>query len=388
MKKTKKIPYTPKYKFGGFEKTIFTPDADDKKKMKKFGKQAGTAAYGVGEGVLDTVTMGATDQLTDKGYTALQKAGNSTEDEMREQNSIRGFGNAGGAAIGFAVNPGAGGAAISQAGKGLGAGVSEGNKSKGWAQDAGMALTTAGKVGSMAYGMAGSPMTPGMEAQASSFNSSDFGQGLGKYNKFMGQGNAAGGMEGSEEGMGGMGSPLGIMNMLSGMGGMGAGTEMPINKYGGYMKYDNGGLTPKQVAAADQAFGRINHYERRGSGDENAITAYKAQIDSLYRNPKYDIVNKIDSLNKVYPTVNNDFEDVPFNTIFNPDKEYNKNLIYKKENLSGASIPYMQKNEPQNLNKFEITILNGMIILGKYTFPKILELSRSTVDVFVKQSAK
>jgi len=243
MKKTKKIPYTPKYKIGGIfskeERSIFNPDADDKKKMKKFGKQAGTAAYGVGEGVLDVVTMGATDQLTDKGYTALQKAGNSTEDEMREQNSIRGFSNAGGAAIGFAVNPASGGAAISQAGKGLGAGVSEGNKSKGWAQDAGIALNTAGKVGSMAYGMAGSPMTPGMEAQASSFNSSDFGQGLGKYNEFMGQGNMKNlmGMMGGAEG-----DPSGIMGILGGMGGMGEGSEMPINKYGGYMKYAMGGM--------------------------------------------------------------------------------------------------------------------------------------------------
>jgi len=137
-------------------------------------------------------------------------------------------------------------------------------------------------------------------------------------------------------------------------------------KYGGYMAYGGGlqkyqgdkqgsqvTLTPQQVAAADQAFGRIDHYSIRGQDDENANTAYKAQIDSLYRNPKYDIVSKIDSLNKVYPTVNEGLEDVPFNTIFNPDKEYNKNLIYKKENISGASIPYMQKNEPQNLNKFE-----------------------------------
>jgi hypothetical protein len=126
-----------------------------------------------------------------------------------------------------------------------------------------------------------------------------------------------------------------------------------LQKYQGDKQGSQVTLTPQQVAAADQAFGRIDHYSIRGQDDENANTAYKAQIDSLYRNPKYDIVSKIDSLNKVYPTVNEGLEDVPFNTIFNPDKEYNKNLIYKKENISGASIPYMQKNEPQNLNKFE-----------------------------------
>lgn len=257
MKKTKKIPYTPKYKFGGFEKTIFTPDADDKKKMKKFGKQAGTAAYGVGEGVLDTVTMGATDQLTDKGYTALQKAGNSTEDEMREQNSIRGFGNAAGAVGGAFINPGATAAAIGQVGKGLGAGVSEGNKSKDWAQGAGMALNTAGKVGSMAYGMSGSPMTPGMEAQAGNFNSSSFGQGLGKYNEFMGQGNMKG-LMGMMGGMEGAEGASGIMGML---GGMGAGAEMPINKYGGYMKYEMGGEEPIHEYATKDG-NNINYYKK------------------------------------------------------------------------------------------------------------------------------
>lgn len=251
MKKTKKIPYTPKYKFGGFEKTIFTPDADDKKKMKKFGKQAGTAAYGVGEGVLDVATMGATDQLTDKGYTALQKAGNSTEDEMREQNSIRGFGNAAGAIGGAFINPSATSAAIGQVGKGLGAGVSEGNKSKGWAQDAGMALNTAGKVGSMAYGMSGSPMTSGMEAQAGNFNSSSFGQGLGKYNEFMGQGNTASGINGAN-------SPLGIMNMLGGMGGMGEGAEM---KYGGYMKYAMGGMNKYPGGGMGEGTGQVELQE-------------------------------------------------------------------------------------------------------------------------------
>ena len=239
MKKSKKIPYTPKYKFGGFEKTIFTPDKDDKQKMKKFGKQAGTAAYGVGEGLLDTVTMGATDQITDQGYYALQKAGNSTQDEMREQDSIRGFSNAAGAIGGAIINPGATGTAISQTGKGLGAGVSKGNESKDWAQGAGMALNTAGQIGAMAYGQAGSPMSSGMQTQAGNFNASSFGQGLDKYNKYMNQGSGNGQMGG-------------ILNsfMGGGSGGVGAGfmPNLPNNvpysamKYGGQMKFGMGGM--------------------------------------------------------------------------------------------------------------------------------------------------
>lgn len=184
MKSNKKTPYVPKYNSGG----IFNLTNGDKKKINKAGKQIGTAAYGIGEGLLDTVTMGATDQITDKGYYALQKAGNSTQDEMREQDSIRGFSNAAGAIGGAVINPAATGTAISQTGKGLGAGVSKGNESKDWAQGAGMALNTAGQIGAMAYGQAGSPMSSGMQSQAANFNASSFGQGLGKYNQFMNQG--------------------------------------------------------------------------------------------------------------------------------------------------------------------------------------------------------
>jgi hypothetical protein len=76
-------------------------------KNGRFWKNLGAGAYGVGEGLLDTVTMGATDQFTDMGYTALQKAGGSTEDEMREQNSIRGYGTAAGAITGGILSGGA-----------------------------------------------------------------------------------------------------------------------------------------------------------------------------------------------------------------------------------------------------------------------------------------
>lgn len=150
-------------------------------------KDIAAGLYGVGEGVLDTVTFGATDKLTDMGYEALQKAGGSSEDEIREQNSIHGYSQAAGAVGGAFINPAATGNAIAQTGEGLGQGVSEGNKSKKEAQTAGMLLNTAGKIGGMAYGAAGSPMTAGMESQSSNFNDSNFGQNLNKYNQFAGQ---------------------------------------------------------------------------------------------------------------------------------------------------------------------------------------------------------
>jgi hypothetical protein len=281
MKKSKKIPYTPKYKFGGFEKTIFTPDADDKQKMKKFGKQAGTAAYGVGEGLLDTVTMGATDQLTDQGYYALQKAGNSTQDEMREQDSIRGFGNAAGAIGGAIINPGATGTAISQTGKGLGAGVSKGNESKDWAQTAGMALNTAGQIGAMAYGQAGSPMSSGMQTQAGNFNASGFGQGLSKYNEFANQGGGSGQMGGMLNsiigGFGGAGGTGGKNPYGYVTGGSGAGF-----KYGGQMKYAMGGMNKYPGGGMGEGNGQVEL-------DENSI-APNGQF-TQFNEPSHDVQN-------------------------------------------------------------------------------------------------
>lgn len=156
----------------------------------KVAKDIAAGLYGVGEGVLDTVTLGATDNLTDMGYKALQKAGGSSEDEIREQDSIHGYGQAAGAIGGGFINPAATGNAIAQAGEGLGEGVSRGNESKSGAQTAGMLLNTAGKIGGMAYGMAGSPMTTGMESQSSNFNNSNFGGKLNKYNEIAGQAGA------------------------------------------------------------------------------------------------------------------------------------------------------------------------------------------------------
>ena len=129
---------------------------DDIAKNGRVWKNIGAGAYGFGEGVLDTVTMGATDQLTDAGYNALQKAGGSSEDEMREQNSVRGYSTAAGA-IGTAVFTGGAttGTAIQQSAKGIGAGVSAGSPDSKFAQQVGTYLPMAGSIAGMAVGNAG-----------------------------------------------------------------------------------------------------------------------------------------------------------------------------------------------------------------------------------------
>ena len=125
-------------------------------------KDIGAGAYGAGEGLLDTMTMGATDQLTDMGYKALQKAGNSTEDEIRQQNSIAGYGKAAGAITGAVTGLVTPEAAIGTAAQGIGQGISYGSASDPNAQMAGSMVTSLGKLGSMAAGQGiGSAGVPG-----------------------------------------------------------------------------------------------------------------------------------------------------------------------------------------------------------------------------------
>jgi hypothetical protein len=155
----------------------------------QIGKNIGAGLYGIGEGLLDTITLGATDQFTDMGYKALQKAGGSTEDEIREQDSIHGFSQAAGAIGGAVINPAGTGAAIGQTGKGLGEGISRGNESEEWAQDAGKVLNFAGNIGGMAYGNFGSAGGAGA-LQSAKFAGSDFGKfsnSFGKYGNMAGQ---------------------------------------------------------------------------------------------------------------------------------------------------------------------------------------------------------
>ena len=163
-------------------------------------KGIGAGLYGVGEGLLDTVTLGATDQITDMGYKALQKAGGSTEDEIREQDSIHGYSQAAGAIGGAVINPAGTGAAIGQTGKGLGEGISRGNESEEWARNTGQVLNAAGAIGSMAYGNFGSAGATGaagaagnaskLTGQSAKFAGSNFGkfaQNAGKYGSMAGQ---------------------------------------------------------------------------------------------------------------------------------------------------------------------------------------------------------
>ena len=89
-------------------------------------KQVAAGAYGVAEGILDTVTMGATDQLTDKGFEALTKAGNknidlSNPDDvkfLKNQQKVKGYTNTAGA-VGAGIYTGNVQGAIKQGTKGL-----------------------------------------------------------------------------------------------------------------------------------------------------------------------------------------------------------------------------------------------------------------------------
>ena len=143
---------------GGYVKRIHSPyeKPDEIAKNGRMWKNIGAAAYGAGEGLLDTLTFGATDQLTDLGYEALQKAGGSSADEIREQNSIRGYGTAAGAITGGILSGGATtGSAIQQGAKGIGAGVGQGSPDSKAAQAIGTYLPLAGSIAGMATGNAG-----------------------------------------------------------------------------------------------------------------------------------------------------------------------------------------------------------------------------------------
>jgi hypothetical protein len=101
-------------------------------KRKPVAKNSGTGVgdnvlamfYGMGEGLLDTITMGMTDELTDKGFQALQNMNYDTERQKRNQNAARGFANAGAAIGGAFINPSGAGEAMSQITEGITTGAS------------------------------------------------------------------------------------------------------------------------------------------------------------------------------------------------------------------------------------------------------------------------
>lgn len=143
---------------GGQVRHIYAPNEkpDVIAKNGRVWRAIGAGAYGAGEGLLDTLTLGATDQLTDLGYSALQKVGGAKGDELREQNSIRGYGTAAGAITGGILSGGAAtGSAIQQGAKGIGAGVSAGSPDSKFAQAVGTYLPLAGSIAGMAMGNAG-----------------------------------------------------------------------------------------------------------------------------------------------------------------------------------------------------------------------------------------
>lgn len=157
----------------------------------KIWKDIGAGAYGIGEGILDTATFGLTDQLTDKGYTALQKAGGTTnEEELKQQNAIRGGGNIAGAA-GTAIFTGGAttGAAIGQGAKGANEIVQNTNiVPDEYKQTAGSIINLAGMAGSMAAGSPNSLSNPA----TTQFMNSNFTQGVQQMNKYKPFMNAVG----------------------------------------------------------------------------------------------------------------------------------------------------------------------------------------------------
>jgi len=80
--------------------------------------------YGVGEGLLDAATKGATDELTDMGFKALQGAAGTTGEAAQQQQGYAGVGNAVGAIGGAALGIASPEQAVTQSVKGAGKAVS------------------------------------------------------------------------------------------------------------------------------------------------------------------------------------------------------------------------------------------------------------------------
>lgn len=236
--------------------------------MYNFGstiKDIGAGAYGVGEGFLDTVTMGATDQLTDAGYTGLQKLGKSSAKEIQQQNSIHGYSQAAGAVGGGFANPAALSSAITEGSQGLGQGISQGSPNSKTAQQVGAAITGLGSIAGMATGM-GAFGNVGGAAQSANFQSTSLGNLATKLNT-----------PGSSMQMTNMLANMGI-NSLSNYHAMGGAVNAP-----NMLKYADGGMAPpidEAMAGAPQDNGPTQINVEKGellvNKDGKILTEYRA----------------------------------------------------------------------------------------------------------------
>ena len=143
-------------------------------------KDIGAGAFGVLEGVVDT-TFGwipGVDMATDMAYKGLQKLGKSSADEIREQDSIHGYGQTVGAVGSAILTSGATTAnAISEGAQGLGQGISKGSETSDAARGIGTGLNIAGSIVGTAYGS-----TDSAKAAKEGFKLSQAGsEGLGKF---------------------------------------------------------------------------------------------------------------------------------------------------------------------------------------------------------------
>jgi hypothetical protein len=110
----------------------------------------GAGAYGLGEGLLDTLTGGLTDSITDKGFELLSGLGDRTAADIEREKMIKGFGNTMGAVGGGIASGGAmTGSAISQGSQGLGQGLTN---IQGTGEKFDNTVNTLSSLGSMAGG--------------------------------------------------------------------------------------------------------------------------------------------------------------------------------------------------------------------------------------------
>jgi len=167
----------------------------------KVWKNIAAGLYGAGEGILDTITMGATDQLTDRGFDYLTKVGNKNIDLnnpddvkfLKTQQQVKGYSNTAGA-IGTAVVTGNVQGAITQGTKGLNTAFQASDWAsddfKKWSQGvsgvAGLAAGFAGGLNSDSF----------TAAQKAGTGVAGFGQKAGKMGSF---GNQAMGMIGGNQ---------------------------------------------------------------------------------------------------------------------------------------------------------------------------------------------